>query len=185
MVALCKSSTLAFVSFFAFLFGLEKRGWKLITIIAIITIGMILMVVSEVQFDFIGYPSPSTQCRFQCTKFRFVLVITASAVSGLRWSLTQILLQHTPATSNPVSTLYHLAPVMFASLILSHIAFEQLAALVSHALFTLRLIPLLLLPGSVVFAMNITQFELICQTGVVTLSEGSINGVGGGTCIWK
>lgn len=59
---------------------------------------------------------------------------------------------------------------MFVSLILSHVAFEDPASLLSHPLFTLRLIPLLLLPGLLAFVMNITEFELICQTGVVTLS---------------
>ena len=57
-LALCKSSTLAFVLGFAFIFGLEKPGWKLVTIIATITVGVILMVATESQFELTGYPSP-------------------------------------------------------------------------------------------------------------------------------
>jgi solute carrier family 35, member C2 len=102
--------------------------------------------------------------------YRFLLVITASALSGIRWSLTQLLLQHTPATRNPFSTLFHLAPVMFISLLLSHILFESPAALLSHPLFTFKSLPLLLSPGILAFCMTSTEFELIRRTSVVTLS---------------
>lgn len=102
--------------------------------------------------------------------YRFLLVITASALSGLRWSLTQLLLQHTPATRNPFSTLFHLAPVMFISLLLSHVLFESPVALLAHPLFTFKTLPLLLSPGILAFCMTSTEFELIRRTSVVTLS---------------
>src|SRR5436305_6304596 len=105
---------------------------------------------------------------------RFFLVITASALSGLRWSLTQLLLHHTPATKNPFSTLFHLAPVMFVSLLLSHVLFESPSSLVSHPLFTWKTIPLLLSPGILAFCMTTTEFELIRRTSVVTLSAAGM-----------
>jgi len=105
---------------------------------------------------------------------RFLLVITASALSGLRWSLTQLLLHHTPSTRNPFSTLLHLAPVMFVSLLTSHLLFESPLALLSHPLFTLRTFPLLLSPGVLAFLMTSTEFELIRRTSVVTLSVGGM-----------
>jgi len=55
MVALCKSSSLGFVLIFAFFFRLEKPEIKLISVIAIITIGVILMVATETQFVLVGY----------------------------------------------------------------------------------------------------------------------------------
>ncbi|KAG2202188.1 hypothetical protein INT47_002107 [Mucor saturninus] len=73
---MCKSSTLAFVLLFAFLFKLEKPSWKLILIIVIITAGVVLMVSDETDFNLIG----------------FVQVMAASAFGGLRWSLTEVLL---------------------------------------------------------------------------------------------
>src|SRR5271170_532197 len=106
--------------------------------------------------------------------YRFLLVITASALSGLRWSLTQLLLQHTPATNNPFSTLFHLAPVMFISLILSHVFFESPWSLWAHPLFTWKTLPLLLSPGFLAFCMTTTEFELIRRTSVVTLSVGGM-----------
>ena len=59
---------------------------------------------------------------------------------------------------------------MFFSLLLSHILFESPRLLLSHPLFTLKSIPLLLSPGILAFAMTATEFELIRQTSVVTLS---------------
>jgi solute carrier family 35, member C2 len=54
-LALCKSSTLAFVLVFAFFFNLEKPGIKLIAVIATITVGVILMVATETEFVLTGY----------------------------------------------------------------------------------------------------------------------------------
>lgn len=51
---MCKSSTLAFVLIFAFLFRLERMSWKLVGIIALITAGVIMMVFSEPPFLLIG-----------------------------------------------------------------------------------------------------------------------------------
>jgi solute carrier family 35, member C2 len=48
---MCKSSVLAFVLLFAFLFKLEKPSWKLAGIITIITAGL-LMMVSDVDMEF-------------------------------------------------------------------------------------------------------------------------------------
>jgi solute carrier family 35 protein C2 len=54
ILAMCKSSTLAFVLLFAFIFRLEKPSWKLILIIVIITAGVILMVSDETDFNLVG-----------------------------------------------------------------------------------------------------------------------------------
>jgi len=64
MVALCKSSTLAFVLGFAFLFRLEKMELRLILVIATITIGVILMVATETEFVLTGYPPASLPLPF-------------------------------------------------------------------------------------------------------------------------
>lgn len=84
---MCKSSSLAFVLIFAFLFRLESPTWKLVSIIATMTLGVVMMVAGEVEFQLGG----------------FVLVISAAFFSGFRWGLTQILLLRNPATSNPFS----------------------------------------------------------------------------------
>lgn len=123
------------------------------------------MVATETQFVLAGYVRLGER-----TDPRFLLVITASACSGIRWSLTQLLLRHIPATSNVFSTLFHLAPIMFISLLLSHILFESPRELLAHPMFTPKSIPMLLSPGVLAFCMTSTEFELIRRTSVVTLS---------------
>jgi drug/metabolite transporter (DMT)-like permease len=105
-----KSSTPIWVLLFALLFGLEKPRILVISIIIVMVIGVILTVEGETKFDMTG----------------FVLVLTASVMSGLRWSLTQLLLQHDSlGMDNPVATLYHLSPVMFVTMATLSLIFED------------------------------------------------------------
>ena len=58
--------------------GFECRpNWHLALVVGVISLGLALMVKGETQFDLLG----------------FVLVMTASMLSGLRWTITQVLLQ--------------------------------------------------------------------------------------------
>lgn len=80
---MCKSSAPLFLLFFAFLWGIETPTWSLAGTIAIISTGLLMLVAGEVEFDVFG----------------FFLVITAACMSGLRWTITQILLQVRSALS--------------------------------------------------------------------------------------
>jgi len=51
---MCKSSNLAFVLLFAFVFGLEIVSFRLIMVIATITVGVVLMVATEARFVLSG-----------------------------------------------------------------------------------------------------------------------------------
>ncbi|KAL9943704.1 hypothetical protein ACHAQF_006558 [Verticillium nonalfalfae] len=161
---MCKSSSLAFVLIFAFIFRLEKPTWRLVAIIATMTAGVVLMVSGEVEFKLGG----------------FVLVISAAFFSGFRWALTQILLLRNPATSNPFSSIFFLAPVMFVVLMAIAIPvegfpalFEGLKALVKE--WGIIMTPLFLLfPGCIAFLMTASEFALLQRTSVVTLSIAGI-----------
>ncbi|KFA48471.1 hypothetical protein S40293_00401 [Stachybotrys chartarum IBT 40293] len=161
---MCKSSSLAFVLLFAFFFRLETPTWRLVAIIATMTLGVILMVFGEVEFKLGG----------------FVLVISAAFFSGFRWGLTQILLLRNPATSNPFSSIFYLTPVMFATLFGLAIPVEGFGPLV-EGLKTLTaewgvvMTPLFLLfPGCIAFLMTASEFALLKRTSVVTLSIAGI-----------
>ena len=54
-----------------------RPSWSLAGVVAVISSGLMLLVYGEAHFDSIG----------------FALVMTASALSGLRWTITQVLLQ--------------------------------------------------------------------------------------------
>jgi solute carrier family 35 protein C2 len=159
-LTMCKSSALAFVLLFAFLFRLETPSVKLIIIIATMTIGVVMMVAGETAFNALG----------------FSLVIASAFFSGFRWGLTQILLLRHPATSNPFSTLFLLTPVMFFSLIFIALAVEGPNDI--HQGF-LKLAEkhgtgfgagLLIFPGVLAFCMISSEFALLKRSSVVTLS---------------
>ncbi|KAI0996703.1 hypothetical protein K3495_g11480 [Podosphaera aphanis] len=161
---MCKSSSLSFVLLFAFIFRLETPSIRLVLIIATMTLGVLMMVAGETTFSPLG----------------FILVILAAFFSGFRWGLTQILLLRNPATSNPFSSIFYLAPIMFFSLLLLAIPVEGFSSLV---IGLERLIedkgpilgPLLLLfPGTIAFCMTASEFALLQRTSVVTLSIAGI-----------
>ncbi|KAF7563493.1 hypothetical protein G7046_g645 [Stylonectria norvegica] len=161
---MCKSSSLAFVLIFAFMFRLETPTWRLVAIIATMTMGVVLMVFGEVEFKFSG----------------FALVISAAFFSGFRWSLTQILLLRNPATSNPFSSIFFLTPVMFLTLILLAVPVEGFGNLIDglkalSAEWGIVMTPLFLLfPGCIAFCMTASEFALLQRTSVVTLSIAGI-----------
>lgn len=92
------------------MFGFERPRFLLVAIIIVMVAGVILTVEGETKFDTLG----------------FSLVLVASIVSGLRWSMTQLLLQHEHmGISNPIATLYYLSPVMFVTMLTLSLIFEH------------------------------------------------------------
>lgn len=159
-LTMCKSSALAFVLLFAFVFRLESPSVKLIFIIAAMTLGVIMMVTGETAFDARG----------------FALVIASAFFSGFRWGLTQILLLRHPATSNPFSTMLFLTPVMFITLIAIALGIEgpnEIAEGINKLATERGLlngILLLIFPGILAFCMIASEFALLKRSSVVTLS---------------
>lgn len=145
---MCKSSNLAFVLLFAFLFKLEKMRWSLIGIITLITVGVIMMVAAETQFVLTGA----------------VQVLTASAMGGLRWALTQMLLhKEQMGMNNPIATIFWLSPLMGLFMILSSMVLEDWFALAGSAFFkdaatTIKTLFLMIAPGIIAFMMNLSEF---------------------------
>lgn len=159
-LTMCKSSALAFVLVFAFVFRLETPSVKLIVVIVTMTIGVVMMVAGETAFNAVG----------------FTLVIASAFFSGFRWALTQILLLRHPATSNPFSTLFFLTPVMFSSLIIIALAVEGPMEIAdgfrafADAHGSLFGVILLVFPGVLAFCMISSEFALLKRSSVVTLS---------------
>lgn len=128
------------------------------------TVGVVMMVAGEVEFKLGG----------------FILVISAAFFSGFRWALTQILLLRNPATSNPFSSIFFLAPVMFITLMTIAIPVEGVSGLLTalkamaeeRGYLTTPII--LLFPGAIAFCMTASEFALLQRTSVVTLSIAGI-----------
>ncbi|KAG0361808.1 Triose-phosphate Transporter [Gamsiella multidivaricata] len=160
---MCKSSSLAFVLLFAFAFKLERPTWTLAGVITVICVGLFMMVMSEVDFVLIG----------------FIQVMLASVLGGLRWSLTQLLLEKTDTKSgslaNPISTIFFLSPIMGICLSIVAGIFEGYSTIFGSVFFStfssaLSTLGLLFLGGLFAFMMVLAEFNLIARTSVVTLS---------------
>ncbi|KAI9282707.1 triose-phosphate transporter family-domain-containing protein [Sporodiniella umbellata] len=161
-----KSSTPIWVLIFSFLFGFEKPRFRLISIILIMVAGVVLTVEGETKFDALG----------------FGLVLTASIVSGLRWSMTQLLLQHeTLGMDNPIATLYYLSPIMFITMLTLSLALENPLEQFQHSKHFDTLshvtesLGLMSIGGFLAFAMTLAELYLIKNTNTVTLSVAGIS----------
>ncbi|KAG5638797.1 hypothetical protein H0H81_010026 [Sphagnurus paluster] len=143
-----KSSSLIFVLLFAFLFHLEKFSWRLVGVIGLIFSGVLLMVATETRFVLEG----------------LILVLTASACGGLRWSLTQLLLQNRKmGLDNPAATIYWLAPSMGLTLAIISAVVDSWSAIFRTAFFaslgkTLETMFFLVAPGVLAFCMVLSEF---------------------------
>ncbi|MBW0511972.1 hypothetical protein O181_051687 [Austropuccinia psidii MF-1] len=162
---MCKSSSLAFVLMFAFIFKLEKPTFKLTGIILLITTGVVLMTSTETQSNFLG----------------MVQVLSASCFGGLRWSLTQILLDKKSMGMNtPIATIFWLAPTMAIVLSICSLCFEGWGKLLGEKAFfgdlvkSLETMFYIVIAGIIAFLMTVSEYFLIQRTSVVTLSIAGI-----------
>jgi solute carrier family 35 protein C2 len=162
-----KSSAPVFVVLFAVLFKLEEPSYRIFIIIGIICVGVLLMVSSEsqeVNFDLSGY----LQVQF------------AAVFSGLRWSLTNILLLRTSmGMTLPIITTYYLAPIVSLTLFIGFLIFEGPTNLLKSAPFQspayfLNILGMLGLGGVLAFLMVLIEFKLISITSVVTFTVAGI-----------
>ena len=151
LAAMVKNSTLIFVLIFAFLFRLEVFSIRLVGVIFLILFGVILMVATETSFSLPG----------------FLLVISASASGGLRWSLTQLLLRkdrkHSMGLDTPPAALYWMTPAMGITLGCLSMIVEGWMSVFSSRFFdgfTTSLMTglYILMPGILAFCMVVSEF---------------------------
>ncbi|CAA6661144.1 unnamed protein product [Spirodela intermedia] len=156
---MCKSSSPIFLLVFAFAFRLESPSIKLLGIILIISLGVLLTVAKETEFEFWG----------------FVLVMLASVTSGFRWSMTQILLQKEAyGLKNPLTLMSYVAPVMAIVTAGLSLVMDPWKEFHSNAYFnntwhTMRSLLLMLIGGMLAFFMVLTEYVLVSATSAVTV----------------
>ncbi|KAF6089374.1 solute carrier family 35 member C2 [Phyllostomus discolor] len=112
----------------------------------------------------------------------FALVLGASFIGGIRWTLTQILLQKAElGLQNPIDTMFHLQPLMFLGLFPLFAIFEGLHLSTSEKVFRfqdagllLRVLGSLFLGGVLAFGLGFSEFLLVSRTSSLTLSIAGI-----------
>ena len=156
-----KASTPIFVLGWAYLFGIERITWPLVGVIMVIAFGEFLTVEGEVHFQWKG----------------FILCLSASILSGARWTLVQLKLQTMdPPLKTTIATMRLLAPSMFFSLLLISFAIERpWEKLSGQGLeYEINALSLGLLGASLAISMILCEFYLIMHASAIILMIGGV-----------
>ncbi|KAK7884036.1 hypothetical protein WMY93_027159 [Mugilogobius chulae] len=101
LYTMTKSSAVLFILFFSLIFKLEEPNWFLVLVVLLISSGLFMFTYKSTQFNLEG----------------FILVLLASFLGGIRWTLTQLLMQKSElGLQNPIDAMFHLQPLMFLGL---------------------------------------------------------------------
>jgi solute carrier family 35, member C2 len=157
-----KSSTPVFVLGWAYLFGIERITWSLIGVILVIAAGEFLTVYGEAEFVVHG----------------FVLCLSASVLSGARWTLVQLKLQSLdPPLKSTIATMRLLAPSMFLTMLLTSIIIERPWNKLrdqDNMEEVLRVFALGLVGGAFAVCMILCEFYLILHATAIILMIGGV-----------
>uniref|UniRef100_A0A3B4FS35 Solute carrier family 35 member C2 n=1 Tax=Pundamilia nyererei TaxID=303518 RepID=A0A3B4FS35_9CICH len=165
-VASYRSSAVLFILFFSLVFKLEEPNPFLILVVLLISCGLFMFTFESTQFNLEG----------------FILVLLASFIGGIRWTLTQVLMQKAElGLQNPIDAMYHLQPLMFLGLFPLFLFNEGLSLSTSEKLFRVtELSPLLYslftlsIGGLLAFGLGFSEFLLVSRTSSLTLSISGI-----------
>lgn len=161
---MCKSAAPIFLLLFAFVFRLETPSFKLSGIILVISIGILLTVSKETEFEFWG----------------FVLVMLAAVMSGFRWCMTQILLQkESYGLRNPLTLMSNVTPVMAVATALLSLALDPWEEFQENVYFDTpyhisRSCLLMFFGGTLAFFMVLTEYILVSVTSAVTVTIAGV-----------
>ncbi|KAM9059531.1 solute carrier family 35 member C2 isoform 2-T3 [Megaptera novaeangliae] len=161
-----KSSAVLFILIFSLIFKLEELRAALVLVVLLIAGGLFMFTYKSTQFNAEG----------------FALVLGASFIGGIRWTLTQMLLQKAElGLQNPIDTMFHLQPLMFLGLFPLFAVFEGLHLSTSEKIFRfqdtgllLRVLGSLFLGGILAFGLGFSEFLLVSRTSSLTLSIAGI-----------
>ncbi|KAL2104121.1 hypothetical protein ACEWY4_000989 [Coilia grayii] len=166
LYTMTKSTAVLFILLFSLVFKLEEPNPFLIVVVLLISGGLFMFTYESTQFNLEG----------------FIMVLLASFIGGIRWTLTQVLMQKAElGLQNPIDTMYHLQPLMFLGLFPLFLYNEGLSLCTSEKLFRVsELGPLLYslttlaVGGALAFGLGFSEFLLVSRTSSLTLSIAGI-----------
>jgi solute carrier family 35 protein C2 len=166
LYTITKSTSIVFIMIWAILLRLEKKHWSLVIIVFMISSGLAMFTYKSTDFVLIG----------------FLMVLSASFLSGIRWTLSQLIMQRAQYDlGNPLDMIYHVQPLMVLALLPFAVAIEgsRVAASVSLARYAaltdlFRTLSLIGVGGVIAFGMEVAEFLLVSYTSSLTLSVAGI-----------
>ncbi|EYU30743.1 hypothetical protein MIMGU_mgv1a017962mg [Erythranthe guttata] len=181
---MCKSASPIFLLLFAFAFRLESPSVKLFGIIFVISVGILLTVAKETEFEFWG----------------FLFVMLAAVMSGFRWTMTQILLQGgfviypfnignmltffltsvlLTGLKNPLTLMSYVTPIMAIATALLSLVLDPWPDFTRTDYFNsswniARSFSLMFFGGTLAFFMVLTEYILVSVTSAMTITIAGV-----------
>ncbi|KAK3932164.1 Solute carrier family 35 member C2 [Frankliniella fusca] len=166
LYTMTKSTTVLFILMFSLIFNLEKKSWSLVLIVVLIASGLTMFTYKATEFSAIG----------------FVLVLLASFLSGIRWTLAQVFMQHTESGhQNPLDVVYLVQPWMLLS-VLPFAAFFEGSQVASSCLLLgsydrhriITTISKVVAGAILAFVMELSEYLVVVSTSSLTLSIAGV-----------
>ena len=164
-----KSTAPAFVALFAWFFRLERFSYSLAFVVTAVSLGEAVSAMGGVVKDKTGGDEGASS-----SPFGLILCLAASVLSGVRWTLVQMLFTYLPKKyRKPTVTVRITAPTMFALTLLVSVALEgpwnvfkeyNFAYVACAAFFG----------GSIATIMILSEFELVARSSAVVLAIGGV-----------
>ncbi|XP_041375800.1 solute carrier family 35 member C2-like [Gigantopelta aegis] len=166
LYTMSKSTAILFILLFSLLFKLEQLRCSLLFIVVFISGGLFMFTYHATAFDTEG----------------FILVMVASFLSGLRWTLAQIVTQKNEiGLHNPLDMMYHVQPWMILGLLPLSAVMEGLDLSTSVKVFhyedvslLFSTIGLVLLGAFIAFFLEFSEYLLLSKTSSLTLSVSGV-----------
>ncbi|KAL6261413.1 hypothetical protein P5V15_006508 [Pogonomyrmex californicus] len=166
LVTMTKSTTIIFILGFSLLFKLEKKSWSLVGIVVMIAGGLAMFTYKSTQFGILG----------------FILCLLASLASGIRWTMTQLIMQRSKlGLHDPIDMMYYMQPWMLLPAISVTLWFEGGIIYDGIRINDWNNISSILLTTSAIiagailaFSMEVMEFLVITYTSSLTLSISGI-----------
>jgi len=143
LYTMSKSTCIIFILIFSIFLGLETLRLSLVFVVLLISSGLFMYTYSSTQFNLEG----------------FIMVMLASVMGGLRWTIAQLVMQKKEiGLANPIDMIYHIQPWMIIGLIPLVIPFEGAKLATSTLVFRYHDITTLLQTIGQVLAGSILAF---------------------------
>uniref|UniRef100_A0A0N5B9G2 TPT domain-containing protein n=1 Tax=Strongyloides papillosus TaxID=174720 RepID=A0A0N5B9G2_STREA len=159
LYTMAKSSSILFIFLFSILLNLERWRTSLAMSSGLIAIGLFLFTWRSNQLDILG----------------LVLVELAALCTGIRWTVSQLIMQQeeSPTTiKNPIDMIVHVQPWMILAILPLAWVFEgNDIQSYNHPDITLPMIFVnIFFGGLLAFSMEVTEYALLLKTSGITLN---------------
>ncbi|KAG7933924.1 hypothetical protein KL934_002846 [Ogataea polymorpha] len=189
LYTMIKTSSLVFVLLWGVLFKLERMTWRIVSIVLIMTIGVIMMVWGQHEDDSEPTPIPNTPAAGQIVADpdedmssrimrRLLSRETKAAHLIFLGSILVLGSACMSRTTNPILTILYLSPAMSVVLLIMGSLVEGLRSFARSPIweekgFGLTCL-LILIPGLLAFFMTLSEFVLLQYATLLTLSIAGI-----------